>query len=262
MVKVVTLAVLSLTLLGVVSCSPTCGEVRLFKRFSCNLFTGDLVDEDGTLLGGIALSVVPKVDTNCFRVEFTTLENIGLLKLRAGVFSSADESAPTGKDRFTRRREVSRITDPTQRRSARMDICPSSISVEQSESCCGESFFDLYAYAVVNLDGMAVRAYMKQQVDSTLPCKAPDPKKPFREVCTLEVSCSSCNADECLLSQQCIPLHEWTKNCANDSTGKAHTRTQHCTCEKLVCGSEMNCIDDHACTAVTTFAESCSTHWV
>ncbi|KAJ8901854.1 hypothetical protein NDN08_004059 [Rhodosorus marinus] len=239
MLRGITLVVLSLTLLGCVECCvvrcdlKTCDLVPAFTRFASGIFNADLVDKNGTALGGIELSVVEKADRNCFRAVFTTVENVGLAQLRVGIFSSADESPPTGRDRFTRRRDFRfprttgvSGTEITTLRKGRIDICPEDISVEESKSCCGESLFDLYAYAVVVVNGTRVRAYMKRLEGSTVPCRVPDPKKPFREVCTLEVTCSNnCNTDECSLGEDCVLLDEFSEaNCGADSVFRAANR--------------------------------------
>ncbi|KAJ8900985.1 hypothetical protein NDN08_000282 [Rhodosorus marinus] len=279
MLRSVTLVVLSLTLLGCVDCCivrcdlETCDVVPAFTRFASGIFNADLADRNGTVLGGIELRVVEKADTNCFRAVFTTVENVGLAQLRVGIFSSADESPPTGRDRFTRRRDVRfpRTTDVsgteiTTLRKGRIGICPEDISVEESKSCCGESLFDLYAYAVVLMNGTRVRAYMKRVEGSTVPCRVPDPTKPFREVCTLQATCDNginCSTDECLLGEDCVLLDEFSEaNCAADSIAVADTQNRQCTCKKLDCGTEANCIADRACTDVTTFGESCPQHFM
>mmetsp|Transcript_16113 Transcript_16113/g.23417 ORF Transcript_16113/g.23417 Transcript_16113/m.23417 type:complete len:395 (-) Transcript_16113:166-1350(-) len=246
MTRVVAFFALSLALLGVVrSARPTCADESEFTRFSATPALMDLADENGDLLGTLELMSVRRANTNCFRAIFEVIESAELLKLRVGIFSSADESEPTGKNRFTRRKNVSNSNV----RRAEMNICPSSIVVEQPGSCCGEVSFDLYAFALISLRGNAMRAYMRERPDGAYPCRVPDAKKPFRQVCTLQASCITCGDNECRLEdgESCISVDAWESSCEPNAAAAVDPATGACACADLDCNPQTECFMDHTC---------------
>ncbi|KAJ8905626.1 hypothetical protein NDN08_002132 [Rhodosorus marinus] len=191
MVRAVTFVVFSLALLGLVSSELLpCSDEPRFKKFFASASNAELVDADGLLRGRIVWSMdVSRANRHCYLGTFTTLEEVGLLKLRAGLFPVSDRRTPTGKDRFPRKKRVPQVEGKTVH-SADITICPRRIKVQQLASCCGYPTFDLYAFAVVSVNGGAPeRVYMTQE-NANSSCRTPDAKKPFRQICSIAYFCN------------------------------------------------------------------------
>ncbi|KAJ8901031.1 hypothetical protein NDN08_004893 [Rhodosorus marinus] len=188
MVRAVTFVVFNLALLGLVSSELLpCSDEPRFKKFFASIWGMELVDADGLLRGRISWYMdTSRPNRNCYVGTFTTLEEVGLLKLRAGLFPVSDGRTPTGKDRFPRKKHVSQIEGKTIH-TADIAICPGRIKVQQLASCCGNRReFDLYAFAVVSVrGGPPERVYMKHPR-----CRTPDAKKPFRQICPIAYLCN------------------------------------------------------------------------
>jgi len=189
--RVVVFVALSLTLLGASRAArETCVSELESRDYTGDGLRADLVDDSFNLLGTVVVSLVPRKDGQCFRVEFASQrEGASFLKLRAGMFTQG-ENLPTGKERFTRRKQVAElISDRVV--NASMDICPDRIQVLGSP-CCG--LLSFFAFAVMrvrvgNGTDAAVRAFLVPSAETIQHCSVPDTNKPFRYVCTLENSC-------------------------------------------------------------------------
>ncbi|KAJ8901013.1 hypothetical protein NDN08_004875 [Rhodosorus marinus] len=193
MMRVVALAVFSLALLGMArSARVTCAASPAFARFEYAdadfLFTAPLKSTNGTEYGTVTLAVNVRQNVNCFAATFRTrTAAIGLLRLRVGIFGAL-EDAPTGKDRFTRRKRVAKVGEAVTVTKAGLNICPSSIIVDDPFLCCQRPNLDLYATALISTGSKVLRVYMRS-ADADPSCRTPNPGKPFRQVCTLPVTC-------------------------------------------------------------------------
>ncbi|KAJ8901021.1 hypothetical protein NDN08_004883 [Rhodosorus marinus] len=217
MVRVVVLVFLSLTLVGMSRAEEnvrTCAGELSDKVYTSDDLRADLVDEAGTTLGSVVVSLVPRKDGKCFRATFTASgDGVSLLKLRGGLFTIG-EILPTGKERFTRRKKVAVLTTepPVLRRA--IDICPDRILIREG-LCCG--LLEFFAFAVMRVSDAkgpkTVRAYLTPSELTNQRCEVADVKKPFRYVCTLENSCEEpCDTGFCRGEEGgCISLKDATR---------------------------------------------------
>ncbi|KAJ8901627.1 hypothetical protein NDN08_003835 [Rhodosorus marinus] len=193
MMRVVTLAVYGLALLGMVSAQSTCADTPGFVRFQYagngTGFWANLEGRNGTVYGTVFVTVAERKAKNCFQAVFEINgDDVALLRLRAGIFATTD--APTGKDRFTRKKRVRQVELPFRVVGGALYICPSSIPAEISPNCCERPNLVLFATAVITNGDESLRVYMvHNQATSNSSCITMNSEKPFRQACLLPIAC-------------------------------------------------------------------------
>ncbi|KAJ8901535.1 hypothetical protein NDN08_003744 [Rhodosorus marinus] len=226
MARVAILFLFSLALLALLgTASPlTCSEEPAFLRFTAGSSRFDLIDDSNKRFGVLNMTVSEGEVANFFKMEFSVFPHIGLLKIRAGLFASGG-SFVMGKQRYTRRRKLSKLDDEsTWISEASIIMKPEDIMViTPGVSCCGAQL-DFYAFAQVRVLGEEgpeeVRVYLAPSSTGTS-CRVPNPKKPFRQVCSIETLCLTCSSSNCEPNQVCPQPLSCLRSCG------PHTYAQH-----------------------------------
>ncbi|KAJ8906284.1 hypothetical protein NDN08_002777 [Rhodosorus marinus] len=263
MVRVAIFCVFSLALLGMAR-STTCSDEPDFSQFIAYNSSYDLVDRVGGRFGVLNVAVEERPDANFFKMDFTALPGLLLRKVRVGLFASGGIDVE-GNNRYTRRRNFSRLSsDPTTNEGS-LRIKASEIPVLAPDiTCCGAQL-DFYAFALVQHPGdfPDVRVFIKPS-GTDVSCRVPNPKKPFLQICPIEAFCTTCLPTKCEIpgtSSQCTEPELFTEKCQLNQKGILDPLTGLCGCQLLKCPLDQ-CIDSHACLSVSAFQPQCPVNMV